>query len=290
MKKRSILIADDNSQIIRLVVGHFSNLSEQWRVLRAGNGEEAVKVAQQEVPDLIMMDWDMPVMDGIQATRKIRTDTTTAGIPIIMATGEMISAEDLQMALEAGAWDYVRKPLDLVELSARIHAAIRLKDQQEENRKLLQQEIDLKNRKLSTTSMLIVEKNGIIGGLNETLEALIKQQGTPQDPGHHKLTKELVSLKKRLFHHLEADESWLTFRIHFDEVHPTFFSTLNQLGDISHKDLKLAAYLKLGMETKDIAQLLNVTPASIRTAMYRLKKRLGLEDEIGLREYLVELG
>ncbi len=54
--------------------------------------------------------------------------------------------------------------------------------------------------------------------------------------------------------------------------------------------MKLAAYLKLGMETKDIAQLLNVTPASIRTAMYRLKKRLGLHEEVNLRDYLTEVG
>ena len=64
----------------------------------------------------------------------------------------------------------------------------------------------------------------------------------------------------------------------------------NAVLAIAHKDLKLCAYLKLGMETKNIAQLLNVTPASIRTAMYRVKKRLGVAEEINLRDYLSEVG
>ncbi len=158
MTQPTILIADDHSQIIRTIVNHFNKAKEQWRILRAGNGDEAVEIALQEHPDLVIMDWDMPILNGIQATRQIRKEPSTANIPIIMATGERLSSEDLQIALEAGAWDYVRKPLDLVELSARINSVMRLREQQIENQKLLEQEIDLKNRKLSTTSMLIVEK------------------------------------------------------------------------------------------------------------------------------------
>lgn len=278
---RSILVADDKPEIIRLIVGELSKEKDSWKIYRAGNGDEAFQVAKLEVPDIIVMDWDMPEMNGLEATRLIRKHEDTSEIPIIMATGEMTSSQNLQAALEAGAWDYVRKPIDFVELKARIHSALKLRSQQEEIKRLLKNEIDLKNRQLSTTSMLIVEKNGVIQKFHEDLEELKESDNI----------KQLVnSIQKRIHHHLEADDSWSTFKMHFEEVHPDFFGLLKKKSDdISHKDLKLCAYLKLGLDTKEIANLLNVTPASIRTAMYRLKKRMNIEEEDSLRDYLAQL-
>ena len=291
MEKRSILIADDEPQIVRLIVKELSHDVEAWSIYRAGNGKEAIDIAQIEKPDLILMDWDMPEMNGIEATRIIRKHEDTSEIPVIMATGEMISSENLKTALEAGAWDYIRKPIDFIELRARINSALRLREQQDEIKRLLKNEIDLKNRKLSTTSMLIVEKNGIIQEFHEDLGGLAKNLDVPKRTStEEKLYQQIRAIKKRLFHHLEADESWSTFKMHFEEVHPNFFKALTEKGkDISHKDLKLCSYLKLGMDTKEIAQLLNVTPASIRTAMYRLKKRMNINEDESLRDFLVQL-
>lgn len=290
-EKRSLLIADDQPDIVRLIVGHLNQGSNDWQIFRAGNGKEAFEIAKLESPDLILMDWDMPEMNGLEATRLIRKHINTAEIPVIMATGEMISSENLQMALEAGAWDYVRKPIDFVELRARMNSAMRIREQQVEIKRLLSSEIDLKNRKLSTTSMLIVEKNNVIQRFSEDLVELAK----PIEPAaktdlEKSILKGLVQIQKSLHHHLELDDSWATFKLHFEEVHPNFFQELLKSGDdISQKDLKLCAYLKLGMDTKEIAQLLNVTPASIRTAMYRLKKRMEIPEEDSLRDFLIQI-
>ena len=86
---------------------------------------------------------------------------TPTRYPSSWPTGRMTSSEDLRLALEAGATDYVRKPIDIIELRARINTAIRLREQQDAIKQLLQKEIELKNRKLSTTSMLLVEKNSM---------------------------------------------------------------------------------------------------------------------------------
>lgn len=281
MTQKSILIADDSSDIIRLVVSELTKEKDSWRIFRASDGIEAFKVAKLEIPDIILMDWDMPAMNGIEATRKIRKHEDTSEIPVIMATGEMTSSENLQVALEAGAWDYVRKPIDFIELKARIHSALKLREQQEEIKRLLKNEIDLKSRQLSTTSMLIVEKNGVIQKFHEDLEELKESD----------VQNELInSIQKRIHHHLEADDSWTTFKMHFEDVHPDFFSILKKNSeDISHKDLKLCAYLKLGLDTKEIASLLNVTPASIRTAMYRMKKKMNVAEEDSLRDYLAQI-
>lgn len=281
MTQKSILIADDSSDIIRLVVSELTKEKDSWRIFRASDGKEAFNVAKLEVPDIILMDWDMPAMNGIEATRLIRKHEDTSEIPVIMATGEMTSSKNLQVALEAGAWDYVRKPIDFIELKARIHSALKLREQQEEIKRLLKNEIDLKSRQLSTTSMLIVEKNGVIQKFHEDLEELKESDNQ----------RELInSIQKRIHHHLESDDSWTTFKMHFEDVHPDFFSILKENSeDISHKDLKLCAYLKLGLDTKEIANLLNVTPASIRTAMYRMKKKMNVAEEDSLRDYLAQI-
>ncbi|MEO9482541.1 MAG: response regulator [Ekhidna sp.] len=291
MENKSILIADDSPDIVRLIVGELNRSKDPWKIYRAGNGKEAFEVAKLETPDLILMDWDMPEMNGLESTRKIRKHENTSDIPVIMATGEMTSSENLQIALEAGAWDYIRKPIDFVELKARINSALRLREQQSEIKRLLSNEIDLKNRKLSTTSMLIVEKNGIIQKFHEDLEDLAKPlRVRNRSENEVQLFNQILSIQKRIHHHLEADDSWSTFKMHFEEVHPDFFRALSEMGkDISHKDMKLCAYLKLGMDTKEIARLLNVTAASIRTAMYRLKKRLNVNEEDSLRDFLVLL-
>lgn len=289
MANRSILIADDSPDIVRLIVGELNRGKDSWQIFRAGNGVEALEVTKLELPDLIIMDWDMPEMNGLEATRKIRSHEHTSEIPIIMATGEMTSSDNLKMALEAGAWDYIRKPIDFVELKARLNSALRLREQQIEIKRLLGNEIDLKNRKLSTTSMLIVEKNNLIQKFHEDLEDLSKPlRSGVRSTSENEVLSHLQQIKKRIHHHLETDHSWTTFKMHFEEVHPHFFRSLTEKSDdISHKDLKLCAYLKLGMDTKEIARLLNVTPASIRTAMYRLKKKLGIERDDGLRDFLI---
>ncbi|MEP1096097.1 MAG: response regulator [Cyclobacteriaceae bacterium] len=291
MENRSILIADDEPQIVRLIVGELTQQSQDWNVFRAGNGKEALEVAKAEYPDLILMDWDMPEMNGLEATRKIRMHEDTSEIPVIMATGEMISSENLKAALEAGAWDFVRKPIDFIELKARMNSALRLREKQEEIKRLLKSDLDLKNRKLSTTSMLIVEKNSIIQEFHNDLSELAKPlEVSSKTPTEDKVAKLIKGIQKRLYHHLESDESWGMFKLHFEEVHPDFFQRLSAKGqDITHKDLKLCSYLKLGMDTKEIAQMLNVTPASIRTAMYRLKKRLSIAEEDSLRDFLSQL-
>ncbi len=292
MKRHTLLIADDDQQVVRLIVEKLTENRPKLRIIRANNGLEACRIAEAELPDLILMDWEMPILNGIEAIRRLKKNPVTSEIPVIMATGEMTSSENLQIALEVGAWDYVRKPIDFVELNARINATIRLREQQQVIRDLMKSDIDLKNRKLSTTSMLIVEKNTLI----QEFDQEIGLAATPLEKAHDLSTREsqllaqINKLRKRIKHHLETDDSWVTFKVHFEEVHPNFFQKLTSTnGPVSHKDLKLCAYLKLNMDTKEIAQLLNVTPASVRTAMYRVKKRLNLEEDDNLRDYLHQL-
>lgn len=280
---KKILIVDDSKDTIRMVGAELQK-RRNFEVINAANGEMAVKVATEEVPDLILMDWDMPVMDGIQATRHLANIDQTAHIPIIVSTGRMTTSEDLDVALTSGAMDYIRKPIDFVELHARINAALRVREQQEAIQNLLRNEIELKNRQLSTTSMLIVEKNNLMKEYYDQLAWLQKLcKGDEAE-----FDKQVKHLRKRIINHIEVDDSWQTFKIHFDQVNPVFFDKLSDF-DLSQKDLKLCAYIKMGMDNKQISQLLNITHGSMRTAIYRMKKKMGLAEEVNLREYVGEL-
>lgn len=288
--QKTILIVDDQTDIIKLIVKQLRIDNANWRVLSAPNGQVALTIAAAEIPDLILSDWDMPVLNGIGMIKQLRQEEETYDIPVVMMTGRMTTSDDLQIALEAGAIDFVRKPIDFTELKARVNSVLKTVEQQHALEQLLKNEIDLKNRKLSTTSMLIVEKNNVMREFYDHLTGLVKlsEEGAGFDKAL--IVKELKSLIRRSENHLEKDDSWETFKLHFEEVHPDFLNLIKSKGqDISHKDIKLCAYIKLGMETKQIAQLLNITPASIRTAMYRLKKKFEISEQQDLRNYIEEL-
>jgi two-component system, OmpR family, KDP operon response regulator KdpE len=119
MSSATILIVDDDSQIRRVMRTALS--SHGYTIIEARNGEEALKTVRAERLDLIVLDLNMPDMDGIEVCREIRV---VSNLPIIMLT--VRSAEkDKVRALDAGADDYVVKPFGIDELLARIRAALR---------------------------------------------------------------------------------------------------------------------------------------------------------------------
>ncbi|MEK7850242.1 MAG: ATP-binding protein [Deltaproteobacteria bacterium] len=118
-----ILVVDDSNAILNLLTDF---LADEHKVITASNGKKAVETALSEMPDLIIMDVKMPVMDGLQATRILKEDPRTRNIPIIMLTA-LDSDDDMIMGLNAGASDYVGKPFHKTVLDAKIHAHLRTK-------------------------------------------------------------------------------------------------------------------------------------------------------------------
>jgi CheY-like chemotaxis protein len=90
----------------------------------AVDGAEAVASAREQMPDLVLMDLSLPVMDGWEATRRIKADPTTRDIPVIALTAHAMSG-DREKALAAGCNDYDTKPVDLPRLLAKIDALIK---------------------------------------------------------------------------------------------------------------------------------------------------------------------
>lgn len=99
-----------------------------FSVLIAVNGEEAVGMVQREHPDLVLMDISLPVMDGFEATRRLKQNDATKSIPIIALTAHAMSG-DREKAIEAGCDDYDTKPVELPRLLQKINALLGIKDQ-----------------------------------------------------------------------------------------------------------------------------------------------------------------
>lgn len=95
-----------------------------YQVILAVTGEEGVTMAQSEAPDLILMDLSLPVMNGWEATRRLREDHQTQLIPIIALTAHAMDG-DMQKAIESGCDDYDSKPIDLPQLLAKIETLLR---------------------------------------------------------------------------------------------------------------------------------------------------------------------
>jgi two-component system cell cycle response regulator DivK len=105
---KRILIVEDNELNRDLLI---QLLEDDYVLITADNGAAGVEMARQERPDLILMDMSLPVMDGWEATRRIKADKGLGGIPIIALTAHAMS-DDEEKALAAGCDSYLAKPLD----------------------------------------------------------------------------------------------------------------------------------------------------------------------------------
>ena len=121
-----ILVADDQQDNVTLLSRYLEN--EGYTCISASDGEQTLDKMRAEMPDLVLLDVNMPVKDGFQALQEIRSDATIGHIPVIFITAARLEPMDLQYALSIGADDYVTKPFDRRELLARIRTRLRVKE------------------------------------------------------------------------------------------------------------------------------------------------------------------
>ena len=119
-----VLVVEDDDEIRELL--RLELEVEGFAVLTATNGAEAVNTARMQKPDIILMDIQMPVMSGVEATRTIKNDPDIQHIPILMVT-VLETKDDVIQGLEAGAIDYITKPFFVPELKARVRTVLRFK-------------------------------------------------------------------------------------------------------------------------------------------------------------------
>ncbi len=117
VKMKKALVVDDNPDMLKVL--EFQMEVMGFSVITANNGKEGVKKAMEEVPNLILMDIMMPVMDGRDATRMIRSNAETQNIPMLVSTA-LANNSVLESCIEAGCNAYITKPFTFKELQKKV--------------------------------------------------------------------------------------------------------------------------------------------------------------------------
>ena len=154
----------------------------------------------------------------------------------------------------------------------------RLQQKMENDR--LTYELDLKKRELTTHTLHIIQKNELLENLQSKVRELRKK-----DTGrsYNEITK-LINTNRLI------ERDWENFKSVFEQVHPEFFSKLKaKYSAISSNELRMAAMMKMNLNTKEMASILNITPESVKKARYRMRKKLELEPEANVSEYLMSI-
>jgi len=180
-----ILIVDDEQTYLDAIA---ETLNEKnFKIVQALNGKMGCMVAEKFIPDIVIVDWEMPEMNGIEMIAELKKNDRTKDIPVIMCTGIMTSSKNLDTALNAGAIDYIRKPVDPIEITARINSALKIanaykeikcrKEQIEEQKLDIEQKnkelLELNATKDKLFSIIGHDLRGPIGGFKSFIEFMI---------------------------------------------------------------------------------------------------------------------
>lgn len=149
VRTNTILVVDDEERNVRLLQHLCGGLG--YEVIIAKNGHEALELARTQMPDLILMDVMMPVMNGFDATFQLKKDDSTRQIPVIMLTA-LGEKKDRIVGIEKGANDYLTKPFDTEELSLRIRNNLQIKEYHDfikNHNETLEKEVAIRTRELN---------------------------------------------------------------------------------------------------------------------------------------------
>lgn len=134
--KATILLVDDEPENLQIISDYLSEENPDYKVMQAKNGKIALKLAEKEKPDLLLTDWNMPGLTGLELTKLFKLRPEFKEIPVVMQTA---NTEDSQLkeAFENGVMDYIKKPISKLELLARVNSAIALSKSKRRTEELL---------------------------------------------------------------------------------------------------------------------------------------------------------
>ncbi|WP_026899291.1 triple tyrosine motif-containing protein [Daejeonella oryzae] len=147
----------------------------------------------------------------------------------------------------------------------------------------LEADVNFKNKELASTTMHLVQRGKVLAKIKEVVSNLAKMPNADDNSSDLKQISRLLNeVEKR-------DADWDQFSIHFDHVHSNFLSEIKERHpNLTPNELKLCAYLKMNLSSKEIAQLMSITIRAVEVSRYRLRKKLGIPSEVNLFDYLMQ--
>lgn len=164
-----------------------------------------------------------------------------------------------------------------LELERNEQAIIKLKNDK------LETDINHKNKELAAATMHLVQKGELMTKIRDQLMKLLKNIGDEKSATEFKRVLRMMTEDEKF------EEDWEQFSFHFDRVHGDFLMSLkNRFPNLTASELKLCAYLRMNLSTKEMAQLMNISVRGVEVSRYRLRKKLSIPTEANLFDYLVD--
>jgi DNA-binding response OmpR family regulator len=282
-----LLLVDDDPVLLESLTLAFNTIDYEVKV--ANNGESALRIIDLYIFDLIILDWKMPKMDGIELTKLLKENENTYEIPIVMLTGQT-GEEDLKEAFDSGINDFIKKPFNTIEITSKVNAMInhqqllkshqelKLQSLQSENlnlsHQLLEKEehskhIEVQNSKQFTNVQNLVSKlnkleelqtkyNYAVSDIKNELNAIISEVQSPNSTLIR--ANSILSEKLRL-----------------------------ECKSLSEAELRICILISLDLSNRDIASQLFISTRTVENHKYHIRKKLNLSKETGLKLFIKEI-
>lgn len=272
---KKILVIDDEHEIVNQVIEILEEENPNYTFYFAKDGIKGIEAAKRHLPDIIIVDWAMPGLSGIATIKHLKKNESTNKIPVVMLTGKMTSSENLAEAFSAGAIDFIRKPIDPIELSARISSMLLLAS-------FYRQIISKKNQELASVTMDLVQNNEERYRILQEIESLDKVFGTKNEALSEKLQKLCSEISNNI-----NSKAWTQFEIYFKKTHPSFMTNLlSKHNDLQPSEIKIAMLVRLNLSIKEIASIAFMSEDSVKTTRSRIRRKMALDRNQNLTTYL----
>ncbi len=146
----------------------------------------------------------------------------------------------------------------------------------------LREKLQQQERTLASNTMQLIQKNEMLQDIKSNIDDLGESQS-------ENAKVQIRELHRTIEKNMNFDDDWQRFKLHFEKVHSDFFDKLTQFSGLNSNDIRFSAYIKMGLNTKEIAQLMGINASSVQKARYRLKKKLNLEKSTNLIDFIQKI-
>lgn len=286
-QNKKILIVDDTIENLQIAMNFIIEEAVPYAILAAQNGKIALNITACELPDIIIMDWEMPEMNGIETIKELKKNPETEHIPVIISTGIRLSTDDLKMAFDAGASDFIRKPLEKTEFISRINSHLKQVEYIARIKQQSQIIDDAENLRLADIIKAMesgIEENkttisfydNLLSDINHELENLLNCKTFNED-NLRNIMSSLGHAQKTVNNTSQAascpDNTYIK-------------SLLKDHKNLTPQEIQLCFLIKNNLQSKEIASLTFREVTTVKVARSRLRKKLNLSESDNLSAYL----
>lgn len=283
------------------------------------DGAELLGFLNDKIPDLILLDWQMPKVSGLESLKLLKYNIDLDDIPVIIITG-MRDEKVLEKAFEYGGFDFLNKPVSPIELKTRVWNALKyanstklLRQQAAELKDLirsqklivddfftvkeelasmkskeLEKNADEKARQMQTMELTNLKLQNQLLAVQDQLNRLNSE--LKKEIGTNPKLKKLGQIERSIQSIVSPDQSWEEFRKLFEQTNPLFFKTLLTFNpNLTSLDMKHCGYIKMNVDNYELAKILGVEQKSLQMTRYRLKKKLKVPVDQNLKEFIFNI-